>query len=138
MTASSLEATVLKVLDEIVDPCSAVAGAPIGIVSMGLVRRLSVEPGSGGAAVRVRIGVTEPGCLMAAPFIVEARERLENLEGVSLVDVRVDTEDDWSPSDMSEEARARLEAVRSSQRQSSRPSVPIVRLGYKPQREDGG
>lgn len=89
--------------------------------------------------MRLRIGVTEPGCLMAAPFIVEARRRLEGLEGVSLVDVRVDTEDDWSPSDMSEEARDRLEAVRRARRrQPMGPSLPVVGLGHKPRRGGGG
>jgi len=37
---------VRAVLNQIIDPCSRVAGAPVGLVDMGLIRRLTVTPAS--------------------------------------------------------------------------------------------
>jgi len=95
-------------LNQILDPCSVVAGAPAGIEELGLVRSLSVRPIAGGLAVEVRIGVTEPGCMMGASFAVKARERLEALPSVIDVDVQVDHAADWDPADMAPGYAARL------------------------------
>jgi metal-sulfur cluster biosynthetic enzyme len=99
-------------LDRIVDPCSAVAGAPAGIVELGLVRSLSVVETTGGVSVAVRIGVTEPGCMMGASFVVRARERLEALPDVVAVDVRLDHSGDWEPADIDPAYAERLATVR--------------------------
>lgn len=107
-------------LDKIVDPCSAVAGAPAGIGEMGLIRDLSVRERADGVAVRVRIGVTEPGCLMGGSFAAQARERLAKLDGVVEVDVEFDHAADWGPEDLAPGYRLRLEAVRSTRREALR------------------
>lgn len=106
------EAVIRAALNEVVDPCSVVAGAPAGIDEMGLVRKLSVSHAPGGAAIEVWIGVTEPGCLMGASFAVRARERLEALEGVASVDVQLDHQADWEPADIDPAYAKRLAAVR--------------------------
>jgi metal-sulfur cluster biosynthetic enzyme len=110
------EATVRAALNEIVDPCSVVAGAPAGIDEMGLVRRLSLTEQPGGVAVEVHIGVTEPGCMMGASFAIRARERLEALAGVVAVDVRLDHAADWHPRDIDPGYAMRLAAVRAGRR----------------------
>jgi metal-sulfur cluster biosynthetic enzyme len=74
------EALVRATLNEIVDPCSAAAGAPAGLDDMGLVRSVEVAERDGRVTVSVRIGVTEPGCFMIYPFAREARQRLGELE----------------------------------------------------------
>jgi metal-sulfur cluster biosynthetic enzyme len=99
---------VRAMLNEIVDPCSAAAGSPAGLVDMGLVRHVDVQHAPEGARVTVTIGLTEPACWMGFPFAKQATERLRALPGVSEVDVRLDPTADWSPSSMSPEYRQRL------------------------------
>lgn len=106
------EEAVRAVLDEIIDPCSVVAGAPAGIVAVGLVRHLRVTESADGARVEARIGVTEPGCMMGASFVVRARERLEALPGVAAVDIQLDHAGDWDPADIDPAYARRLAAVR--------------------------
>jgi len=108
-------------LNEILDPCSVVAGAPAGIDEMGLIRALCMTEVPGGVAIEVRIGVTEPGCMMGASFAVRARERLEALAGVVAVDVALDHASDWEPSDLSPGYAKRLEAVRAANRSAAPP-----------------
>jgi len=109
-------------LNEILDPCSEVAGAPAGIEEMGLIRGLSVSDVPGGVAVEVRIGVTEPGCMMGASFAIRARERLEALAGVVAVDVQLDHRADWQPADLAPAYARRLDAVR-----AARARAPALR-----------
>jgi metal-sulfur cluster biosynthetic enzyme len=108
MTAAEIRAE----LDAIVDPCSVVAGAPAGIAELGLVREVEVRHG----VVRVRIGLTEPGCMMGASFVVQARERLARLPGVARVDVELDHAADWHPTDADPAYQERLRAVRARRR----------------------
>ncbi len=103
-------------LDEVRDPCSEVAGVPAGLVEMGLVQSLDVEPTADGAVVRVAIRVTEPTCLMGPSLAAGARERLATLPGVARCEVTLSDDNDWMPSAMSEEYRARLEEHRALKR----------------------
>jgi metal-sulfur cluster biosynthetic enzyme len=96
-------------LDAIIDPCSAVAGVPAGLVSMGLVRDLRVDPTG---EISLTIGVTEPTCLMGWPFAREAEERLGRLPGVRHVSVKLDNATPWTPDDMSPAYSRRLRAAR--------------------------
>ena len=120
------EAEVRAALNTVIDPCSAVAGAPAGIVEMGLVRDLAIVDEGAGVAVRLSIGVTEPGCMMGASFALRARESLERLPGISSVDVQLDHEMDWSPRDLNPGYAARLAQVRQTKRDdiSARASGP--------------
>lgn len=106
------EADVRDVLEGIVDPCSIAMGAPAGLVSLGLVRDVTIRPGAGGDAVDVRICITEPGCLMGGLFTRTARERLAALPGVTEVTVDVDHSYLWEPGDMDATYRERLDAAR--------------------------
>jgi metal-sulfur cluster biosynthetic enzyme len=111
---------VLAILEEIVDPCSTAAGVPAGLVSMGLVRSIQLPSpaAEGTGTLRVTLTMTEPGCLMAAIFAENARERLAPLAGtdgfhdVTEVDVRLDTTQVWEQDDMAPEYRKRLAAAR--------------------------
>jgi len=117
--ASVTEAAIRAELDRILDPCSVVAGAPAGLDEMGLVRELSVNAAPGGVAIEVRIGVTEPGCMMGASFAIRARERLEALAGVVAVDVKLDHEADWTPADIHPAYAERLAASRVAKRSAA-------------------
>ncbi|MDQ3728546.1 MAG: iron-sulfur cluster assembly protein [Actinomycetota bacterium] len=114
------EAEVRAALNTVIDPCSAVAGAPAGIVEMGLVRDLAIVDEGAGVAVCLSIGVTEPGCMMGASFASSARERLEALPGISSVDVQLDHKMDWSPGDLDPGYAARLAQVRQAKRDEMR------------------
>lgn len=107
-------------LDEVHDPCSVVVGAPGGLDEFGLVRRVEVVAGPGGAHVRVTVGVTEPSCLMAPIFVRDARERLARVPGIATVDVTLDPTLVWTEADLSPAYRERLEGVRASRREARR------------------
>jgi metal-sulfur cluster biosynthetic enzyme len=112
---------VRAVLNGIVDPCSAAAGAPAGLDDMGLVREVEVETetGSAGAVVRVMLALTEPTCLMGIPFMATARERLEALPGVDRAEVSLASGFEWTPAELSTSYAARLERVRERRREMS-------------------
>lgn len=109
-----IEALIKDELNAIVDPCSVVAGAPAGIVELGLVRKLTITPRGEGYSVLVRIGVTEPGCLMGASFAVKARERLGAMPGIVSVDVQLDHAAEWEPTDIDPAYGERLARVRAA------------------------
>jgi metal-sulfur cluster biosynthetic enzyme len=110
------EVHVRDVLNRIHDPCSCAAGMPAGLVDMGLVRHVEVTDAGDGARVHVTLRVTEPGCMMGAPFASEAAKRLGALPGVAAVEVSLDHVADWTPEDMTPEYRRRLEDHRAERR----------------------
>ncbi|MGW5106013.1 hypothetical protein [Nocardia sp. NPDC004123] len=122
------EARVRALLNEIVDPCSAAAGAPAGLADMGLVRSVIVEQGSSGATIRVVLGITEPGCLMSLPFQNSAHQRLDHLDGVAKVEVTFDPTLQWTEDDLSPEYARRLTEVRRARRES----LTLVKLSTRP------
>ena len=115
------EEDVRAVLNQIIDPCSRVAGAPVGLVDMGLIRRLRVTPGVGAVDVHLVIGVTEYGCLLAPSFADEARKLLAALPGMGLIAIELDAEFDWVPSDMSAAYRQHLAERRAATNQVMLP-----------------
>lgn len=121
----SLRKEISARLERIVDPCSVASGAPAGLVSMGLVRDVSVEEHRGGAHVRVTLCITEPGCLMGALFELTAERELADIPGVADVDVRVDHGYVWDPQDMTDEYRRRLAEVR-AQRAERMKALPLA------------
>ena len=108
----SIEAQVRLILNEIVDPCSRVAGSPAGLDDMGLVRQVDVTGVGEAATVRVVIGLTEFGCMMGGAFLHDACERLNLAFGEDHVDVQLGDSYDWVPAHMSAAYRARLAAHR--------------------------
>ncbi|MEU3618028.1 iron-sulfur cluster assembly protein [Streptomyces sp. NPDC006872] len=117
MAAEVTERQVRELLNNVIDPCSAAAGAPAGLDDMGLVRAVDIEPGPDGVRVRVALAITEPGCLMGLPFQATAYEQLLGLDGVARVDVTLDPDVEWSEADLSPEYARRLAEVRSSRRE---------------------
>lgn len=113
---SALEQAVWSRLEAIIDPCSRASGMPAGLVSMGLVGGVTVEAVPGGAIVRVKLYITEPGCMMGALFALTAQQDLRELPGVKDVAVEVDYEHVWGPEQMAPEYRQRLAAMREARR----------------------
>jgi metal-sulfur cluster biosynthetic enzyme len=99
-------------LEGIVDPCSRAIGAPAGLVSMGLVLDVSVSGTSEAAVVDVKLGITEPGCMMQGIFSATAEDAIRALPGVVDVVVSIDHGYVWDPDAMTAEYRARLSKMR--------------------------
>lgn len=113
---------VLELLNQVVDPCSVAAGLPAGLVDMGLVVDVDVTGPELERTVEVVLTITEPGCLMAVPFVERAREVLSTAEGVASVDVSVDLHRMWTPEDMSADYQAAL----ADKRANSRLALPLT------------
>jgi len=108
-----LRRAVLKKINEVVDPCSAAAGAPAGLVDFGLVRALHLRQREGGHwCVGVRLALTEPGCIMGGPFAVRVHDRVLEVPGVIAVDVQIDPAGLWTEASMSTRYADRLATVR--------------------------
>ena len=112
---AALRSAIRARLETIVDPCSAAAGAPAGLVSMGLVGDLIIEEGQAGAHIDLTLFITEPGCVMGAVFQQAAQRELASLPGVGSVEVRVDYAHVWDREQMTPAYRRRLTDLRSSQ-----------------------
>lgn len=105
----------LKLINEVVDPCSTVAGAPAGLVEFGLVRGVDLQRADAGAwNVCVRLMLTEPGCIMGGPFAVRVRDKLASVPLVASLDVRIESVGMWSEELMSKAYATRLAAARAS------------------------
>jgi metal-sulfur cluster biosynthetic enzyme len=118
-------------LEAIVDPCSAAANLPAGLVSMGLVREISVDERSDGVHARVTLCITEPGCMMGAIFQVNVKQALEALPEIVDAEVEVDYGYVWGPDDLEPEYRRRLAETRRRRMEHMR-TVAIL-----PTRRDG-
>jgi metal-sulfur cluster biosynthetic enzyme len=109
-TSDALRSAVLAALDDVVDPCSVSAGVALGLVQMGLVRDLSVDP-SGNVTVVLRL--TSPGCMIGVvQFPEQIHKRLASVDGVADVNVEFDHNFDWSEDAVSAQGRERLAEVR--------------------------
>jgi metal-sulfur cluster biosynthetic enzyme len=106
---------VRECLNGIVDPCSITAGAPAGLVDMGLVSKTAFEPrDQGGLRAVIEIGITHPFCMMAGVFLNEVRKRIGAIDGIEEVVVSLDSDTVWTPELMTEDYRARLADIRTA------------------------
>ena len=128
---ATIQDEVLRVLDEIKDPCSVGFGDPMGLVEMGLVRSVDVSPAG---EVSICLRLTSPFCEMIGFFKNTAVDRIRSLPSVESVTVEADSGFDWSPEYMSparqEQRRERLRAMR----ENARPVA--LQLGRESDRGD--
>ncbi|MBW8836824.1 MAG: DUF59 domain-containing protein [Burkholderia sp.] len=122
-TADELRERIGALLNEVVDPCSAAAGAPAGLVDMGLIRTLEVAEAPEGLEVTVVVRVTHPSCMMAPIFLAQVQNLVHALPGVSAIHASLDTGFDWTPNDMTPEYRARLSRHRAAVGRG--PELPV-------------
>ncbi|SED47903.1 metal-sulfur cluster assembly factor [Rhodobacter sp. 24-YEA-8] len=95
-------------LDLVVDPCSAGIGMPVGLVSMGLIKKLTLKDSPEGIDVHILLRLTSPCCMMAPSFATQAEERLTAMQGIRSVEVEIDPAIDWVPSMMRQSYRDTL------------------------------
>ena len=102
-----------RVLNEIVDPCSAACGVPIGLVDMGIVESVDVRDDG----ISVGLLPTFPGCLFTAVFADEIGRRLGELEWSGQVKIEVAAGSTlWDEERMLPAARERLRQSREERR----------------------
>lgn len=95
-----LEEKVIALLRTVYDP-----EIPVDIYSLGLIYKIDID-NDGNLAVDMTL--TAPNC-PAADFLVEdARLKLESIEGINNVDIKIVFEPEWNKDMMSEEAKLDL------------------------------
>jgi metal-sulfur cluster biosynthetic enzyme len=100
------------------DPCSIAARAPLNVLELGLIRDCHV--GDDGC-VHITVSPTAPSCVLIASIAEGIERRVAAVDGVTGVQVRIDTETIWLPTMMTDDGRAKLHRRRSG----SRTSVPV-------------
>lgn len=94
------EESVRKALRGVKDP-----ELNLNIIDIGLVYEVEVEESG---AVHVRMTLTSPGCPAGAEIVGDVKRTIEELEGVTSVDVEIVWEPFWTPERMDPRVRAFL------------------------------
>lgn len=96
----NIETKVIEMLRTVYDP-----EIPVDIYSLGLIYKIDLDDDGN---LKIDMTLTAPNC-PAADFLVEdARIKLESIERVKSVDIRIVFEPEWNKDMMSEEAKLDL------------------------------
>lgn len=95
-----LEDEIIKVLKNIYDP-----EIPVNIWDLGLI--YEVDSDDDGNA-RIRMTLTAPNCPIADDILREVREKVEAVEGVKELDLKLTFDPPWDESNLTDEARLEL------------------------------
>ncbi len=82
---------------------------PVDIVDLGLIYDVTVIPLENGLNhVSIKMTLTAPGCGMGPHLMMEAKERVEALDGVEAADVDMVWDPPWNQDMVSEEGKMKL------------------------------
>ena len=96
----AIEEKIVKMLKTVFDP-----EIPVDIYNLGLIYAIDLDDDGN---LHIDMTLTAPNC-PAADFIVDdVRIKLESIEGVKSVDIRIVFEPEWTKDMMSEEAKLDL------------------------------
>jgi len=95
-----LEDRIIKVLKTIYDP-----EIPVNVYDLGLIYEIDSDD-DGNA--RIRMTLTAPNCPIAGDILREVRDRVEAVEGVKSLDLKLTFDPPWDESNLSDEARLEL------------------------------
>ena len=95
-----LEDRIIKVLKTIYDP-----EIPVNIYDLGLIYGLDADQDN---HVKLTMTLTTPNCPIADDILQEVKERVEAVEGVSSLDLKLTFDPPWDESYLSDEARLEL------------------------------
>ncbi len=95
-----LEEKVVTMLRTVYDP-----EIPVDIYSLGLIYNIEIDDD---ANLKVDMTLTAPNCPAADFIIDDARIKLESIEGLKSVEIRLVFEPEWNKDMMSEEAKLAL------------------------------
>ncbi|MDE5829034.1 MAG: iron-sulfur cluster assembly protein [Duncaniella sp.] len=97
---SAIEERIVDMLRTVYDP-----EIPVDIYNLGLIYNIDLHDDG---ELKIDMTLTAPSC-PAADFLVEdARIKLESIEGVKNVDIRIVFEPEWNKDMISEEAKLEL------------------------------
>ncbi|MDM9384662.1 hypothetical protein QUB80_28770 [Chlorogloeopsis sp. ULAP01] len=108
-TKEDVIALVQTKMNEVYDPCGLARGLSIGMVDMGLICSINVEPVDNAWKVFLRIRFTSAGCEYFPYFEREIRERLEVYQQIESISLEWDKNMDWTPDNLSKVAKSKLE-----------------------------
>ena len=91
------EDTVLRLLDQVQDPCSVRMGKPLGLVGMGLVESVTIDE----STIAIRLVLTGPGCFFYFQFADSIAKLLEPVKSGREIDVTIDDTVLWTKDRMS-------------------------------------
>jgi FeS assembly SUF system protein len=95
-----LEDRIIKVLKTIYDP-----EIPVNIYDLGLIYGLDADEDNN---VKLTMTLTAPNCPIADDILQEVKERVEAVEGVRSLDLKLTFDPPWDESHLSDEARLEL------------------------------
>ncbi len=95
-----LEDEIIKALKNVYDP-----EMPVNIYDLGLIYELDADDDNN---VRIRMTLTAPNCPMAEDIIRDVRQKVEAVEGVKSLDLKLTFDPPWDKSNLSDEARLEL------------------------------
>jgi FeS assembly SUF system protein len=95
-----LEDAIINTLKGIYDP-----EIPVNIYDLGLIYEIDVDDDNN---VKVRMTLTTPNCPIADDIIAEVQQKLEGIEGVGEVYLKLTFDPPWDESYLTDEARLEL------------------------------
>ncbi len=100
MDTRKTEALIVEKLKEVYDP-----EIPVNIYDIGLIYEINV---SDNGQAHILMTLTSPNCPVAESLPMEAREKAEEAEGVTGVEIELTFEPPWSMDLLSDEAKLEL------------------------------
>jgi FeS assembly SUF system protein len=95
-----LEDAIINTLKTIYDP-----EIPVNIYDLGLIYEIDVDDENN---LKVRMTLTTPNCPIADDIIAEVQQKLEGIQGVASVNLKLTFDPPWDESMLTEEARLEL------------------------------
>ena len=95
-----LEDEIIKVLKNIYDP-----EIPVNIWDLGLIYEVDADDQNN---VRIRMTLTAPNCPIADDILREVRDKVEAVEGVKSLDLKLTFDPPWDESNLTDEARLEM------------------------------
>ncbi|MEZ3558067.1 MAG: iron-sulfur cluster assembly protein [Duncaniella sp.] len=95
-----IEEKVVKMLKTVFDP-----EIPVDIYNLGLIYGIDLDDDGN---LHIDMTLTAPNCPAADFIIDDARIKLESIDGINSVDIRIVFEPEWTKDMMSEEAKLDL------------------------------
>ena len=95
-----LEENIINVLKEIYDP-----EIPVNVYDLGLIYDIDLDEDN---HVKIVMTLTAPNCPMADDIIAEVQHKVEAIEGVADVNLKLTFDPPWDESNLTEEAKLEL------------------------------
>ena len=95
-----IEDAIINVLKNIYDP-----EIPVNIYDLGLIYEIDADEDNN---VRIKMTLTAPNCPMADDILNEVKDKVEAIEGVKSLDLKLTFDPPWDESNLTEEAKLEL------------------------------